>query len=420
MEPAERLSSYERDINRLYLICELLLVYLLKTEMRKQITPKILKMHKRSASVVRLLTLDRRETELEQFILKNRNSELSLIEIDTKTNAIKNVFFLKIAHGSRRFSFGVYKDRSDSLSAVNELENLITNVLANLRNEPLIKQISHKFDHFAINHIKGDQDFTVDSYDKELLNLEFVVSDIYLQQGSQVRRSSNDPAGNRLPVGKSDVQDSRNPDGQPNEASNASRQRQSLVESQDSGADRYGIDRNSIPPEVYANFERKLTELLSNVYLNEQNSWQFSEESHGLKLWTQNHPSYVILRSEIMMPYPIELVREHVCDPNFRLSYDSLLKSFEVLKKYTDDVALVRAVLKGNMLLSDRDFITCRVAFYQNKDVRSTHSDVHLHELHARVLQAPRNERRSPRRAQSAGNDLDTSRRNAHFVCPLL
>jgi hypothetical protein len=196
----ERLSTFERDINRLFLICELLLVYLLKTDMRRQITPKILKMHKRTPSVVKLLTLDRRETELEQFILKNKNSELSLIEIDTKTNAIRNVFFLKIAFGSRRFSFGAYKDKSDSLIAVNELENLISNVLANLRNEPLIRQISHKFDHFAINHIKGEQDFTVDTYDKELLNLEFAVSDIYFQSDESIRRHSNDPLVHRPTV----------------------------------------------------------------------------------------------------------------------------------------------------------------------------------------------------------------------------
>lgn len=182
------------------MICELLFVYLLKSDMRRQITPKILKMHKRSASVIKLLTLDRREAELEQFLLKNRNSELSLIEIDTKTSTIRNVYFLKIAFGSRRFSFGAYKDKSDNLTAANELESLVTNVLANLRNEPLIRQISQKFDHFAINHIKGEQDFSVDTYDKELLHLEFAVTEIYLQNGDFIRRAPNDPDNNRLPV----------------------------------------------------------------------------------------------------------------------------------------------------------------------------------------------------------------------------
>ena len=81
-------------------------------------------------------------------------------------------------------------------------------------------------------------------------------------------------------------------------------------------------------------------------------------------MWSQEHSNYVIQRSEIEIDYPLELVRDYVSDPNFSFVYDDLLKSIEVIKKLSEQVQLIRVVIKGKFPYSDRDYISCRVSFF--------------------------------------------------------
>ena len=130
----------------------------------------------------------------------------------------------------------------------------------------------------------------------------------------------------------------------------------------------YGLRKNSVNPDVYAAYEKKLTELLNNVYLDDK-TWTLVDQTDGLKFWTQDHSHYIIQRSEITIYHSLEVVKDYVCDPNFRFKYDTLIRSFDVLESLSDQVSIIRVVMKGNFAVSDRDFISCRMIFYQNKDV---------------------------------------------------
>lgn len=63
-------------------------------------------------------------------------------------------------------------------------------------------------------------------------------------------------------------------------------------------------------------------------------------------------------------------------EPDFRLKYDSVLRSIEVLKKINDYIAIVRAVVKGQFPVSDRDFITYVVLTQPDANVHLAHTDL--------------------------------------------
>lgn len=404
--------------------------------MRKQITPKLLHAHTRTETGhIKLVYIDKKEEELNQYIIKNKKTELALVEMDQKNNKIRSAYFLKLAVNSKRVTFAAYKEFADPLLVASELDSLIENIVANIRNDQLIKKISHTFESYLINHLRGES-FGVDSYDDELLNTGFDVREIFVsteegkigtlkndkvfadQMKAQKQKTSNQhgslesklgvlnsattashiahpPLPEIIVLQPENTQGSpvlevvahptsvNHPDvipliqsksihyGQPD----AGKLKQSIdiassnLAPVDQPKSVYGIDKTSIPAEVYSNFEKKLTELLSNVYLEGNTEWVFVEEIEGIKLWRQDHPTYVIQRSELELPFSLETAKKYLCDGDFRYKYDELLRSFEVIKTYSEQVSIMRVVIKGKLMFSDRDFVTCRACFYQNRDV---------------------------------------------------
>lgn len=420
---AENASS-EMGMNRLFLTIELLTCYLLKSDMRRQITPNILAYQpKTNTGSVKFITADHIETEVNQYIIKNKKSELCISEIDAQTSHVKTLYLVKLAASSQRLSFSIYRDNVDPENLITELEAWVEHVVANLRNDALIRRISHSFETNLVNHLKGDKDFSVDPYDDELYNTGIEVNEMHLQEKDRMIIVPNQPMSPTLPP-KKDFQISKFFDNQPLNDSESKLldvsipqspiravQPQAILLSLDEtqgiqqnlkkiseyvdtttpeqAESLYGVVKGSVPEEVYTNYQRKLAELLSNVYLETNSNWKLIEEKDGLRLWAQNHDTYIIQRSEIEIDYPIDVIRDYVCDPNFRFKYDELLKSIEVIKKLSDQVALVKVVIKGKFPVSDREFISCKVAFWQNKDVNACfNSDIHVYELYSRFLSA--------------------------------
>lgn len=378
-------------MNRLFLIVEFLLLYFLKTDMRRQVTPRLIKTTFSSGGTAILSYSDRFVEEVQQFIVKTVKGELGLVELDTKTGEVRQAFFVKLASQSQRISFSIYKRSTDAQSAAGELDSLIENILSNLRNDPLIRKISHSFESSLVNHIKGDKNFIIDSYEDDLLNTELKVDEILLNNKGKMVSVSNRPEDVNRPAKDASVEEPVR-DHSKLEVSKASEEKTLILQSEDNTAElqqqteklsravevvhpednaaNYGLRKGSVNPEVYAAYEKKLTELLNNVYLDDK-TWTLVEETNGLRFWTQDHSNYVIQRSEIEIPYPLEKVKDYICDASFRFKYDTLLKSFDVLESLSDQVALIRVVMKGQFPVSDRDFVTCRMMFYQNKDVAS-------------------------------------------------
>jgi hypothetical protein len=54
-------------------------------------------------------------------------------------------------------------------------------------------------------------------------------------------------------------------------------------------------------------------------------------------------------------------------DLTFRLKYDELLRSIDVLKTYGENMAICRVCIKGSFPVSDREFI-CYVCFTRLDD----------------------------------------------------
>lgn len=381
-------------MNRLFLVVEYLLLYFLKTEMRKQVTPQLVKITIAPSGSAILAYASGFIEEVQQYIVKTIKGELGLVEVDSRTNEVRQAYFVKLAAQSQRLSFGLYRQDSDNAQMATELDSLIENVLSNLRNEPLVRKLSHTFDSSLVNHIKGDKKVKVDSYDEDLMEAEFETGDIVVEGKATAKRASQQPG---LDSSRSKVQSPasmEHPVKEPaaktepevewekpvvlqSEDNTAAVQQRTeelsrmveVVHPEENAAN-FGLRKQSVRPEVYAAYEKKLTELLNNVYLDDK-TWNLVEDKDGLKFWSQDHSHYVIQRSEIDIPYPLETVKNYICDPSFRYKYDTMLKSFEIVETLTDQVAIIRVVMKGSFPVSDRDFVTCRMMFYQNKDVGS-------------------------------------------------
>lgn len=70
------------------------------------------------------------------------------------------------------------------------------------------------------------------------------------------------------------------------------------------------------------------------------------------------------------MPYTIEELMPFMKDPAFRLRYDELLKSVEFLHKYSEEIGIIRVVIKGQFPVSDREFITYIALTMPDENVR--------------------------------------------------
>ena len=56
-------------------------------------------------------------------------------------------------------------------------------------------------------------------------------------------------------------------------------------------------------------------------------------------------------------------------DPSFRLKYDEVLRSIDFVKKYSEEMAVVKVVIKGQWPVSDREFITYIVSTQLDENV---------------------------------------------------
>ena len=137
-------------MNRLFLIVEFLLLYFLKTDMRRLVTPRLYKIATSNDGSCKLTYSNKKQEDVFQYIVKTAKGELCLVELDSKTSTIRQAYFVKLAAQSQRLSFGVYKQSTDDSSAAAEMDSLIENVLSNLRNEALIRKISHSFEPLSV------------------------------------------------------------------------------------------------------------------------------------------------------------------------------------------------------------------------------------------------------------------------------
>ena len=81
------------------------------------------------------------------------------------------------------------------------------------------------------------------------------------------------------------------------------------------------------------------------------------------------------------IPCALEELVPYMRDPTFRLKYDELLRSIDFLKKYTDDFAVIKVVVKGQWPVSDREFITYIVTSQLDENVACPNPDVLLDQL---------------------------------------
>lgn len=380
-------SATETSQNRLFLTIEYLMLHFLKTEMRKQITPQLIQVKcDQMNGKITLRDTHRQDEVLDQYILKSSKAELVLVELDLKSNVIKSAYFVKLASQSQRVSFAVYKEKSEFGMIQSELDSLVENVLANLKNDNLVRKVASCFDTSLTNHLKGSLG---DFYDEDLLKAEMKVTEMTIEEKGKITVLPNlekKPYIQEHPKESTENRSSSTGERAPHNlqdntyellsVDNTARLQQQTEETSrivevvhpEEDANNYGIKPGSVKPEVYASYKKKLTELLNNVYLGDD-TWKLSEESGGLKYWIQDDPVYVIQRSEIIISHPLEIVKDYVCDPDFRFKYDTLIKKFEIIEKLSDQMALIYVVMKGSFPVSDRDFVTCRASFYQSKDV---------------------------------------------------
>ena len=64
---------------------------------------------------------------------------------------------------------------------------------------------------------------------------------------------------------------------------------------------------------------------------------------------------------EELIPYARDLL--------FRLKYDDLLRSIDIVKTYTDTMCIMRIQVKGSFPVSDREFLAYAIFTQPDKDV---------------------------------------------------
>lgn len=365
------MSTAEASQDRLFSTIELLLMHFLKSDMRKQISPQVIQVaYDQLNGRICMREVQNVKETLNQYTLKSAKRELVLLEMDTKCNIIQNAFFVQLSGDCHRVSFGLYKAKADGTQIQAELESLVENVLANLKNDFLVQKLSKSSDLGVTNHRKDDLS---DGYDDALINSEMKISELTIdEQGKAVvipNLDEKDKQKDNARLDTSEVRPSSTGERAPNSLNESSiDHRTNHAHKNRDDTSIYGITPGSVKPEVYSNYKKKLTELLNSVYL-EGNSWTLNEDKGGLKYWTKDDPVYVIQRSEMVINHPLEVIKEYICDLNFRFKYDTLIKKAEFIEKMTDQVALIYVVMKGSFPVSDRDFLTCRASFFHNKDV---------------------------------------------------
>lgn len=321
--------------------------------MRRNVSPFVLSI-KAKASQIKMISILNQEQVLDQFIIKNKETELGLLEIDHQTKKIRNAFFIKFGLRTQRLIFSSYKYQSDQIQSVCELSNLIEQVVSNLNNGPLIRSLIAKQEFIFINHLKL-KEHSLDSYDEELLENELRVDEIYVngEKVSELKTLGKLHDLKPLQTGTGQRPSAPVPGTEPNLA---------LAKATESQKEEtiYGLKPNTIPKELESQFKAKYEEYRACADPSRK-EWKLVESKEGLRLWQEHHPSYVIMLASIDIGHPLAQLAPLVADPQFRFKYDVLFKDFEILKVLTEQVAMIRAVIKGSFPVKDRDFVTCRV-----------------------------------------------------------
>lgn len=75
------------------------------------------------------------------------------------------------------------------------------------------------------------------------------------------------------------------------------------------------------------------------------------------------------LYSVYKIPLPFDEILPYSRDVMFRLKYDELLRSIDMVKTYTDTMCIVRIQVKGSFPVSDREFLAYGVFIRPDNDV---------------------------------------------------
>jgi hypothetical protein len=321
--------------------------------MRRNVSPFVMSL-KAKNNQIKMISILNQEQVLDQYIVKNKETEIGLLEIDIRTKKIRNAFFIKFGLRTQRLIFSSYKNQSDQSQSVCELSNLIEQVCSNLNNGPLIRSLVGKQHLMFINHLQLTE-YSLDSYDDDLLENELKLDELYLngEKLSEAKTNGKQPEPRPLQTGTGE---------RPMPLSEAKEQKTVEAEQSEPAKEEtiYGLRPNTVPRELEAQFKAKYEEyqVCSDPTRKE---WKLVESKEGLQLWQEHHPTFVIMLATIVIHHPIEKLIPLVKDPQFRFKYDVLFKEFEILKVISDQVAYIRAVIKGSFPVKDRDFVTCRV-----------------------------------------------------------
>lgn len=339
------LAKKGRDPEILQKVVEALVIHCLKTDMRKSITPGLVCLRS-GKGILRLQTREGEVVDLEPFWIKSKGSELTLVELLPDSKQIINAFFVKIAAGSSRISFSLYKSEGHLGTARTELEALIEHVVSNLNNDYLIGKLL-KSPQVPINHLRNQRSVA----DDDEIPIQ---TEVEVLEPAMTGRPLENLSGTPKPADTLDLK-LEEPQLTPTSPS------------KEPSDNKWGLSNRNISKEIFLTCQKKLAELVTEISL-ENNPWKLSEELKGLRVWTQEHPVFVVQRGELMLDHDLETAKALLCDAKKRLEYDELLKNIEILETLSEQVALIRAIMKGKFPVSDREFITCRVCLFLNRD----------------------------------------------------
>jgi hypothetical protein len=318
-----------------------------------------------------------------QHFLKHGKHHFAAIEVEKLTGQISHIFELKQVPHSSTVTLSVYLRSADSKTSISSVDALARELAVACDDEKAIaeavKNAYYKNCEFVRRSVVSERDFDfeairagpLETANEYLPSLEDEVVDQNQPKVEVTDESAKKPAEDvkKLPVMVSEVADVagevKGPEIPPEDNKDG---KESAIVPTLKPAQPYNFQVTpEIPAAALKLFEEKMKMLLEFNNIN-NGKWKLAETNkNGVTIYEDQKGDFVRILSIFKVPLPFEDVLPFARDMVFRLKYDELLRSIDMVKTYSENMAITRVTIKGSFPVSDREFI-CYVCYTRLDD----------------------------------------------------
>lgn len=393
-ELAATIMSDKHRPQKVFLALQGILMKLLVTKRRKRFMPFVASSEVKG-TIVRSTAEDGINRFHFQHFLKHGKNHFAAIEVEKISGAIEHIFELKYIPKSSTIVLSVFLKETDSATSVACVDALSRELTLACEDEDeivnAIKASYYKSCEFVRPILTQPQDFDFDALraipletaQDYLPSLEDEVDTDKLPKVDEtvpIPAKVDDLLKSELvetPETASQVVDTKASETKTEKISESGEQVQApkAPEPMLKPANPYNFEvKPGMPASALKLFEQKMKMLLEMN--NPKNGvWKFAETTKtGVSIYEDQKGDLVRVLSVFNVPLPFDDILPYARDATFRLKYDELLRNIEILKRYDEDLIVIRILVKGQFPVSDREFITYVFFTRLDENVRSAYT----------------------------------------------